>query len=735
MNRVVYEGYTFSDATGTLYQGASSATYFSPLGDDLRAAEYKIPVIFTPRLYDVEAKDFKAGAAIGQLVALYQDDAWITAFYLTAISGGQKLPGGRYLFTLEGTDFAGLLVGRTHRGGIYSASDNKVVGDVLRELMGASFMTLRDPNNKVCLIIGAQSRLYASLYVSYGVYDTPLRGWLPYTDDARLTLRYLMQLTGARLSWWTGHALFANATLPIITDNFSAVPDVISPYDTYAGGGYVDEATASDIIVNEHAYLALDNPTETLYETGDAVTAHLVRFDRPMHSLVWSGTSIDSRGANFAVVTGTGTLTGKPYTVTTRIVSKALNTQGEARVMDNPLVNALNSTAMLERMENYYTTRQTLETDFVASDNISAGSYVQIEDPLGELRRAYIAEQVTTYSGINKAVTQLAAGWYPITGSLYTQRKILTEDGTLEVPDGATLMRLIAIQGGRGGWGGYQGGAGEAGRWSGLGPDATFIPGTTAGEGGNPGEGGDPGLVLQIEVPQADLESSYAVSIGQGGAAGGINHGQGTEGTHSTVTGTNHSYTSADGAMPATGVQDAFTGETYASHGKTGVYAGVHGIDDARPSYATLTDAATGVTGNTTWRSGNVPDSARPNRTGGGGPAYGSDGAASSRRTPGKGADAVLDGFNGYTAPEPDGYGTGGIGGNGGGGGGQGGQTTVSAAGGNGSPGGPGAPGAVIAYFAFGGAPEPAPEPDWLLDDNNEPLYDFDFERLAAQEG
>lgn len=714
MNEVSYGSYLFRDADGTLYQGAEAYRVFSPIGNELPAWQYKIPVIFRPRDYSVEADDFRRGAVRGAPVTIARRTPGasiglrIDRFYLTAITGGKKLRGGQYLFYLEGVNLPGLLVNKPHKGGVYS---NATFLDVIKEITGATRSSVGLYNTTVY----DDANGFPTYSVNNAVAALRVDGWLPYTEDGRENLRKLLQQANAHVDG------------AIVSSISSGAPAEISPYDIYAGDEYADDQPIATCTVNEHSYAQLANTADEEIVTVSGADNELIVFDKPFYDLSPAVLIVES-GANYAILSGTGTLTGKPYSHTVRQLAQAVRggNAGSNVTIDNTLIGGLNSAAMLARAVNYYANAQTIRNAFKARGDTMAGDLLQIEDPLGELVNAYIAEETVTFSGITKHDGTMIAGWSPINGALFTQRIVLDSSGTLTVPSGATLMRLIIIQGGKGGWGGYPGGNATNSSFGG--------PADQAGDGGNVGEGGSAGKVLVVDVEQADLVASYTVTVGAAGTAGAVNHGEGSEGSHSSVTDGTTIYTSGDGEIPEAGYVDPMTGDVYAVAGNDGIYQGQPGIGPNHPGPYEITDDQTSQTGTTTtWQSG-ASRVVSGGVHGGGGPAYGSDGQNAGNTYSGSGADAVLDGFNGYTAPVGS-YGSGGIGGNGGGGGGGSTDASVSGGtGGHGSPGGPGAQGAVIALFAYGSTPEPVPTPNYLLDSNGEPLYDFDFERLIARE-
>lgn len=711
---LTYKDYTFSDADGTLVQGADASLYFSPLTSELRAHACKIPVIYRPADYSVEPETFKASAKRGNSITLLQGGAYAYRFYLTAITGGKKIAAGKYLFYLEGSDFIGLMANRESRGGIYV---NSTAGKAISDLLG----TFALHYTALGLWFFSEN---PGFYVTDEVYSTRIDGWLPYTKDARENMRYILQAANACADLYSGAPFYE--PVPRIRRISGLLPTKISPHKIYSSDeGYTADPIVTEVAVNEYSYLQAGASAKTLYDASGA-SSELVVFDEPCYDLAAAGLTIDESGANYAIVSGTGTLTGRPYTITKRQLSDRIATgTGEVKTLDNPLCGPLNSAAMLDRMSNYYGTARTFRSAFVSPDGMMAGDAVQLEDPLGEDVNAFIEEQSLTFSGINKTDGLLLTGWSPIMGNIFTQRIAMDSSGTLTVPAGATLMRLILIQGGKGGWGGYPGGNATNSTLGG--------PADKAGDGGDPGEGGSAGKVTIVDVQQADLAASYTVTVGAAGTPGGIDHGEGTEGAHSSAVGGGNTYTSSNGTVPDYGVADPMTGERYAVNGSTGIYAGKPGTGPNQPQDQEISDAETGVSGVTVWRSG-ISRAVPAGAHGGGGPAYGANGQNAGTTYTGDGADAALDGFNGYTV-QAGSYGSGGLGGNGAGGGGATTDPGVSGGtGGHGSPGGPAAGGAVIALFAFGDTPAPTPTVIDLLDANGEQLYDSDFERLRAQE-
>lgn len=718
MNKVIYGSYTFQDADLTLVTGGTANLYWAPLGDELRAAYFSIPIQFYPRTWHVPAIEFKAGLEYGAAVDIYEDSALLMRFYLTDITGGQRQQDGSYIFNLIGTDFVGLYQKVRHLGGIYT---NAQAGAVIAGILGA-VQTAADADK-----VTYQTSSGITYTVDADIAAARIDNWLPATEDARENLRNVLQVLNAAVMQNTDGS-------PRIGVMDHGAEIVVSEYDTYTGDSYIEEAPVTAVQVIEYAYLQISGTAEAvILDASNGVQEDLVLFDKPYYDIHGDANlSVLEQGANYARITGTGILYGKPYTVMSRtlIDSTGLTGASNIRTIDNPLCSSLYSSELLSRLNRYFANVSLIQHAVKMLEQFDPGHLLKYIDPMNEEKRGYPLEQTLTFSGITKADQKITADWTPMEENPFTESQLVTSSGTWSPPAGATRLRFVLIGGGKGGWGGYQGEAGEG---------SSFNPSTSAGAGGAVGEGGEGGKVFQIDVSYENLLGSYTVSIGAAGTAGGINHGEGTEGGATTLTAGADLYTSANGVVYPYGVMDILTGVRYAATGQDGIYPGNSGVGTNYPLQKSINDSQTSQTGTvTTWNDGNTIVAGV---VGGGGAAYGSNGGNASRSNlfanGGVGATAALDGFNGYTAAAPTIPGTGGIGGNGGGGGGCGGTSGDGDGGnggapGDGSVGGGAAPGAVLILIAYGIPPTPVDD-GLLFDADGEALYDADYERLKEE--
>lgn len=716
MNKVVYSSYTFQDADLTLVNGGTASLYWSPLGDELRAAYFSIPVQYVPKTWHKPAQDFKDELEYGAPVDIYENSTLLMRFYLTDITGGQRQQDGSYIFNLVGTDFVGLYQSVQHLGGMY---ENITAGTVIANILSA---VQTGSTADTITYLTSSGITYT---VDADVASSRIDNWLPATDDARSNLRSVLQLLNA--------AVMQNADgSPHIGVMDHGAEIAVSAYEIYEGDAYIREAPVTVIQVIEYAYFKVTGTAEkTLFDgSAEGVNNDLIIFKEPYYDIHGdSDLTVSEQGANYARITGTGKLYGKPYTIASRTISDSTGLSGAENVktIDNSLCSSLYSSNLLIRLKNYFSTVSMIQNAMAMPQHYGPGQLLSYPDPMNEDRKGYPTEQTLTFSGITKSDQKITAGWNPVDEAPFTKTVVITSDGTFTPDEGVTRLQFWIIQGGTGGWGGYPGQAGGG---------DYFNPSTDAGEGGPVGEGGDGGKVLVINVEYDELQASYTVTVGAAGTAGAINHGQGTEGGHSTVTINGTVRSSSEGIRFPFGLYNYLNGVRYAAKGADGIYPGNSGVGINFPDRKSITDTQTSQTGTTTtWQDGASlgTSGGYTYNHGGGGAAYGANGADYYLHGGGKGADAALDGFNGYEA-EADTPGSGGIGGNGGGGGGCGGYNTQhqgcpGGGAGNGSVGGPAAAGAIIVLEAFGTPPTPVDD-HLLLDSNGQSLYDSDYERL-----
>lgn len=550
------------------------------------------------------------------------------------------------------TDCIGILDGMNdHNGGIYT-------GETVAE---------------ICAEIFAGSGLSYSVGADVGAVQC--YGRLP-RANRRANLGKLLVATGATLSE-------SNGTVLITYLGAGAQTTMYQRNIYLRGGSVVNKDRSTGVEVTEHAFYQLntdadavlfDNTTEVA-----PVTSQLVVFQEPCHDLTATGTlTIEESNANFAVVSGVGTLSGKVYTHTQRQIYKSTGVTSNKvkveKIEDNELIGYHNSDYVAQRMANWY--KVAVGVDMEALDptgTLMPGTYVNITDPFGDARTGWTRKKSFAIANKTRAAWDVAIDWQPGPwGSNVDAWEFFQASTTWTVPAGVTSVTFILGGGGDGGQAGYDGTGGTNGTQGDSGDE---------GVGGDIGTAGSAGKLLQLTLSVTPGDQ-ITINIGAAGAGGQTNGAPGESGGATTITHNGTTYTSADGIVPENGFLNQFTGDIYALPGEAGDYAGTKGGAIHENVWYEGTDLVTpegtftgGLDGHTA-----VYEYSGGKRYGigggGSGAAYGANGnnggdgyASNSSQYGGDGADGP-DALPSTYTPSPS---SGGKGGNGGAGGGAGG--------------------------------------------------------------
>ncbi len=574
----------------------------------------------------------------------------------------------------------GMLLNRPHCGGIYT---------------GESFI-------QVCAEIIGDSFAFT---VEDDVAALAIYGWLPYVDHARDNLHQLLFACGVAMT----KDVFGDVVFSFL---YNAEAGVLDESVLYRDNGSIKHsAPATQAAVTEHTYEALEGDERvTVFDNtnGSGAANHrLVKFtDAPVHHLEATGLTIHEQGVNYAIVSGTGTLTGQKYTHITQVVTASNQTDEQTPkvipVEDMTLVSIVNSENVAKRVLAFNTSQRTIKCDLVFNAEQCGRKYA-FNDPWGSPVTAFLSTMQLTMSNIIKAKCELIAGYAPTgQGNNYSHAVILTGTGQWKKPPGVDSVKAVMISGAEGG---YSGGDGHAGG------QASRSEYGNGGEGGVPGLPGRGGRVLSVVMDVSNLDT-IDYSCGEGGE-GGVS--QGTEPTpgqlgEDTVFG---GYSTAEGQVSAAGVVNLFTGVVYGLSGNSNGIAGLAGGGPSNPQSLVFEDVT--YTGGSKGKNVDGYVSGVAYGGWGGGPAAGANGSdgkkGSTRANNGNGFNDGGDGGAGGSAiPRADTtiLGQGGDGGHGGGGGGGGGTVTGTSmyawpgsggAGGKGGKGAKGGPGCIILYF------------------------------------
>lgn len=447
---------------------------------------------------------------------------------------------GPKLYRLSALSAVGLLIARPHRGGIYTG---QTVAEVVAEICGDIPV------------------LVETVYRGIKLY-----GWLPIAT-ARDNLAQVLFAIGAWLHTDENGVLRVqklwNGTASIIgADRVHAANIQLK---------YLDPVSA--VAVTEHQYIAGTEELK-LFE-GTAQQGDVIEFDEPAHSLTADGFTILERGANYAVLSaGTGTLTGKKYIHNMRVVTRTV-TEGAAEnveeVRDATLVSLVNSSAVAQRMADYYKCREQLAVDVHPAAE-RAGHVVELWNEWDKrLVPACIASRDTKVSGLLKSRTTALVGFLPPqpeSAEYFDERVILTGSGEWTVPEGVTSYTRVLVGGG------HCGGYGHGGNPATLKTESytqtilgeliqhSTVKWAIGGKGGKGGEGGEGGKVLVETVTDAvpGAKVSYACGVGGVNAAG----------TATTMSGSS----SDTGSSSTAGYTDPVTGDVFAAQGEQGIAGG-----------------------------------------------------------------------------------------------------------------------------------------------------------------
>lgn len=418
----------------------------------------------------------------------------------------------KYGFKFTCVSGVGLLDTPMHTGGVY---ENTSIPTVLASIIGGAF----------------------TYTVSAAVAADVISGRLPY-DTRRNNLHRLLFATGAAL-------MKGDDSNDYVIDYLPANLIDIPPSRISIRGSVNYQLPSNKVEVTEHAFFVRESqPTETLFDTGDVIADNqLVVFDDAVvvSTLATTGTlTVSESGANYAIVNGLGTLTGKYYVHTKQIVQYTENPDNAPdRVRhvseDCELITALNSYNVIRRVMNYYHSSKVVKAKLLTQGE-RCGQLLRMTDAFGDLTEAYLSRMDSLVTSVIGADCQLIEGYTPgNNGNYYNDYLIVTEDdivnGTWNVPQAlrgkkARIVLFSGAQGGQGGWYGSGMGTAEGKPSSGIsvstqslvyvGDKGDIQKGFAGGAGGHGGKAA--ARILNIDI--SELANSYSVTLGEGGEGG-----------------------------------------------------------------------------------------------------------------------------------------------------------------------------------------------------------------------
>lgn len=616
-------------------------------------------------------------------------------------------------YSLYGLSALGRLLQMKHVGGIYT-------GETVATVVQA--------------ICGSVPVIVETVYAKIALY-----GYLPYADGVTTSARDNLAQVLFAIGAWLGTDENGVLRVEKLWDGTASTIGANRISSQNCNVEYLDPISSVEVV--EHGYIP-DTKEVTLFD-GTAQANDLVVFSEPIHDLSATGFTILESGTNYAILSaGTGTLTGKGYLHSTRVIQRPVSVGVEENVLfvdGATLVSLVNSAAVTDRLVNYYKHREQI-SGIVDVSQERVGHVVNLYHPWDRtLVSACLSEREVSISGILEANTKALVGFLPPqpeTTEYYDERVLLTGSGEWEsVIDGE--IRVVVIGGGETGASGSAGSSAGISSQSKSGSSGSYS-GSSAGQGGEGGEGGSGGKIL---IASLNVITGQKFQYAAAQPAGNSTFGE---------------LSSASGEASADGYYDLVT-QTYfgrkGADGKKGGNGGSPGNDgqavgDFRGGYGinskTVSDTEYGISGTVT-----------ANGWGGGGAAQGANGATSAGdvyinlygefdlNDPSQSVVTLSGncsgggkGANGANGNDGENYGDGGDGGHGGGGAGAVGTLSMSfspsgknpktetggawATGGSAGAGGAGKPGCIIIYYR---KLKPL-SAGWLKDKNGKPVLE-----------
>lgn len=428
---------------------------------------------------------------------------YVGKFYVT---GAQRT--GKAVYTITAQSAMGVLGGLTYYGKSYL---NAALPEVLEDIL----LTDGLQDTKTPFL----TALHGSLVLGEGLDTATVTGWIPVCTK-REALHHVLFALGLNIFKAENDAF-------LISRVSAAVAGRIEDADAFDGGSVELTQRVKLVEVTEHSYIPNLNAEEkVLYDNteGGLDTTRVVIFDDapiiPSSITATGSIQIKAVCENCALVSGIGTIVGKPYSHTAQTIRRengAVYDGETVSVTDATLVNSLISNAVADRVYAYYTQRRAANLPIVLQSE-RCGILYSCPNPYGERADAYITDMRITASAIARAECIMVAGYVPPkTGGEFSHMVLLTGSGTFTVPEevlsaDSPRIRFVLIGGGSGGHGGASGESGHSG---------IITYATSLAKPGAPGANGTPGKILAVQFEGEAILSAYRYSCGRGGGGGG----------------------------------------------------------------------------------------------------------------------------------------------------------------------------------------------------------------------
>ena len=508
---------------------------------DLIESELSIDVLNFVVKYSGNDVAGLTGLPYGTPVWHYLGETLKHKFYIKKV---QRIARNQY--RINTTSPIGILNKQYHKGGVYTG---ELFSALIADLIGNSVPYTYDQD------VGA----------------VKIFGWLPY-DTKRKNLHQIMFAENISI------IKNANGDMHFTFVKPAANPPEIPQNRIFIGGTIKYPTVATSVRLIEHSYQDVRTVEPvTLVDNSDQspVTNKLYVFNEApvvTTSLVASGDlTIVECGVNYAIVTGQGVLTGRPYYDKHTTIEKNHNSDGEnytVSVEDATLVTGVNSENVAQRLISYYTSSEIVNADLNVGTEKCGGIY-QFIDMFGNSIQAFLTKMVSKVSSFIRSSCEFVSGYVPATfGNNYEYWAYVTGNGSITIQEGTKIARFVIIGGGEGGSSGLKG------------IDDNNDP-QAGGIGGEGGFGGNGGKIREVVLINP-TPGVYQCSAGLGGTPGARcvstqTRNAGGSGNASTVTTPGGTvYSSADSAAyySKNGIKNLFTEDVYAKKGKNGCKAG-----------------------------------------------------------------------------------------------------------------------------------------------------------------
>lgn len=353
-------------------------------------------------------------------------------------------------------------------------------------------------------------------------------------------------------------------------------PEPIVDSNIYLEGEVEYPAEVSEVAVTEHTYVGSDGSVQNLFETEEAVLHKQVYFSNaPIYipSIeAGAGLTLEYATVNYAIVSGSGKLTGCKY-LHNATVNSAKNPDADegkvVEVKDATLVSPLTSVNVRDRLLQFYKSGIKVRNSIILGDR-TAGKPYTFNNPFKEFVTGILEKLEIIVSAKTKAEAEFCVGYQPNgSGGIYTHSQTITNSGSYTFPEGVTSAKVILVGGGDGGYGGSNGTEAEDGN------SYCSFDSVRGGHGGLGGAGGQPGNVGKVfSFDLSDrLTHSFNITIGSGGTGGRAgNAGSSGSATKIKDLSDNTEWTSESGQRGA--YVNPISGAKYALPGSAGVAGG-----------------------------------------------------------------------------------------------------------------------------------------------------------------